>query len=422
MAHPAIRVEDLGKQYHLGLRERGYRTLRETIMNAAAAPLRRFRHLSGTSRKVERIWALKDVSFEVQPGEVVGIIGRNGAGKSTLLKILTRITEPTTGRAEVRGHVGSLLEVGTGMHPELTGRENVFLNGAVLGMPRASIKHKFDEIVDFSGVEKFLDTPVKRFSSGMRVRLAFAVAAHLEPEILLVDEVLAVGDAEFQKKCLGKMGDVARGGRTVLFVSHNMAAIQNLCASTLLLESGQLETVGPTDEVVEHYLSRVVSQSSTRMPLSEFRLPGYQPIIEEINLYDEDCNPTNHVGVGEAVTIEIVYAHSEPLRNPGFGIGIEANDGQRLSFLHTDIQCRNVPELPAVGKVICRLPKIGFAPGLYYLSFACLHCGTKIDALPRAVELHVEASDYFGTGRLPLLRQGRIVLDADWKFPQSPTP
>lgn len=416
MTHPAIRVEDLGKQYHLGLRERGYRTLRETIMNAAAAPLRRFRHLSGTSRKVERIWALKDVSFEVQPGEVVGIIGRNGAGKSTLLKILTRITEPTTGRAEVRGHVGSLLEVGTGMHPELTGRENVFLNGAVLGMPRASIKHKFDEIVDFSGVEKFLDTPVKRFSSGMRVRLAFAVAAHLDPEILLIDEVLAVGDAEFQKKCLGKMGEVAGSGRTVLFVSHNMAAIQNLCPRTMLLELGQLETIGPTDNVVEHYLSNALSGNRAGRPLSDFRLPGHQSIIQEVHLYDEEGKATNQVPVGGAITIEICYAHSEPFRSPGFGIGIETHDAQRLAFLHTNIQCGHVPELPAAGRVVCRLPRVPFIPGVYYLSFGCLECGTRIDALARAVELHVETADYFGTGRLPHPGHTRIVVDAEWDF------
>jgi len=417
VTHPAIRVENLGKEYQLGLREQGYRTFREAIVDAAAAPLRRFRHLSGTSGKVERIWALKDVSFEVEPGEVVGIIGRNGAGKSTLLKILTRITEPTTGRAYVRGHVGSLLEVGTGMHPELTGRENIFLNGAVLGMSRATVKRRFDEIVDFSGVERFLDTPVKRFSSGMRVRLAFAVAAHLEPEILLIDEVLAVGDAEFQRKCLGKMGEVAGAGRTVLFVSHNMAAIQNLCRRVILLESGCIETVGETDDVVEHYLSNAISANQARRPLSDFRLPGHRPVIQEISLYDEDGNSTERVFVGGAITIEIRYAHSEPFRNPGFGFLVETHDGQRLAFLHTDIQCRHVPKLPAAGRVVCHLPRVPFIPGVYYLSFACLDCGTRIDALTRAIELHVETSNYFGTGQLPLSRHTRIVLDAEWKFP-----
>lgn len=240
----AVRIENLGKRYRIGQLER-YRTLRESIQNAVRAPFRRLLERGnarlpdtspGSHPNGESIWALKDVCFEVKQGEVLGIIGRNGAGKSTLLKVLSRITEPTEGHVEIRGRVSSLLEVGTGFHPELTGRENVFLNGAILGMSRAEIKRKFDQIVAFSGVEKFLDTPVKRYSSGMSVRLAFAVAAHLEPDILVIDEVLAVGDAAFQKKCLGKMGDVAESGRTVLFVSHNMQAVNTLCSRVLLLD------------------------------------------------------------------------------------------------------------------------------------------------------------------------------------------
>ena len=229
MSDLAIRVEHLGKQYRLGGQQARYATFRETVVKAAKAPVR---WLKGERRSEQnKFWALDDVSFEVKQGEAVGIIGRNGAGKSTLLKILCRITSPTRGRVDVYGRVGSLLEVGTGFHPELTGRENIFLNGAILGMSRKEIHRKFDEIVDFAEIEKFLDTPVKYYSSGMYVRLAFAVAAHLEPEILVVDEVLAVGDAEFQKKCLGKMGDVANEGRTVLFVSHNMGAVQTLCSN-----------------------------------------------------------------------------------------------------------------------------------------------------------------------------------------------
>src|SRR5438445_11177409 len=224
---PAIVVENLIKSYRIGQRERGYRTFREAMVDAAKAPFRRLRQLgSDETNGDDTFWALKDVSFEVQPGEVVGIIGRNGAGKSTLLKILSQIVEPTSGYAEVRGRMGSLLEVGTGFHPELTGRENIYLNGSILGMANREINKKFDEIVAFSEIEKFLDTPVKRYSSGMYVRLAFAVAAHLEPEILVVDEVLAVGDASFQKKCLGKMQEIGRRGQTVLFVSHNMQAVE----------------------------------------------------------------------------------------------------------------------------------------------------------------------------------------------------
>ena len=269
---PAIRVENLSKQYRLGSRAKeSYRTLRETITNTITAPFRNlarsFQQRAHGADEPDTIWALKDVSFEVQPGEVVGIIGRNGAGKSTLLKILSRITEPTTGRVELRGRVGSLLEVGTGFHPELTGRENIYLNGAILGMTRSEIDRKFDEIVAFAEIEKFLDTPVKRYSSGMYVRLAFAVAAHLEPEILIVDEVLAVGDAEFQKKCLGKMKDVGRDGRTVLFVSHNMAAIQSLCLRGLILENGWIVGDSPAASAVAQYMKRIETRSV--VPLHE---------------------------------------------------------------------------------------------------------------------------------------------------------
>lgn len=257
MSDPIIRVENLGKKYLIQHQEGRphYRALRDVLadgLKSAAGMLRGRWPRGHTSR--EEFWALKDVDFEVQEGEVVGIIGRNGAGKSTLLKILSRITEPTTGRVTLNGRVASLLEVGTGFHPELTGRENVYLNGSILGMKRKEIDRRFDEIVAFAEVEKFLDTPVKRYSSGMYVRLAFAVAAHLEPEILVVDEVLAVGDAEFQKKCLGKMGEVSKGGRTVLFVSHNIASIQSLCKRIALLHQGQVQNIGAAEEVIPHYL------------------------------------------------------------------------------------------------------------------------------------------------------------------------
>jgi len=259
MSDVAIKVENLGKRYRIGKKQEKYRTISSSINNFLTSPFRNFKRLQSLSKFKEEeaedvIWALKDVNFEVKKGEAIGIIGRNGAGKSTLLKILSRITEPTTGRIEVNGRVASLLEVGTGFNPELTGRENIYLNGAILGMTKREIIGKFDEIVDFSGVEKFIDTPVKRYSSGMYVRLAFAVAAHLEPEILVIDEVLAVGDAEFQKKCLGKMGKVAKEGRTVLFVSHNMQAIQSLCTEVILLENGYLKLKGATNEVINNYL------------------------------------------------------------------------------------------------------------------------------------------------------------------------
>ncbi|MBC7900776.1 MAG: ABC transporter ATP-binding protein [Saprospiraceae bacterium] len=250
---PIIRVENLGKEYRIGLKAEPYTTLRESLVNAARRPIDA---LSGKGKKNgdDRFWALKDVNFEVMPGEVVGIIGRNGAGKSTLLKVLSRITEPTTGRIELYGRIGSLLEVGTGFHPELTGRENIYLNGAILGMKHDEISRKFDEIVDFAEIEEFLDTPVKRYSSGMYVRLAFAVAANLEPEVLIIDEVLAVGDTAFQRKCIGKMEDVSKNeGRTVIFVSHNIGVVSSLCTTGILLHKGEVGAIGPIREIVSKY-------------------------------------------------------------------------------------------------------------------------------------------------------------------------
>ncbi len=259
MSDIAIKAENLSKRYHLG-QFVGYRTLRESLVNTFSAPFRRFRPAAASPKSKPRnpdseyIWAIKDVSFQVKQGEAIGIIGRNGAGKTTLLKVLCRITEPTEGYAEIHGRVGSLLEVGTGFHPELTGRENIYLNGAVLGMKKKEIDRKFDDMVEFAEVQKFIDTPLKRYSTGMQVRLAFSVAAHMVPEVLLVDEVLAVGDYSFQKKCLGRMRDVAGGGRTVLFVSHNMQAISTLCDQTILLDAGRVAMIGPTSQVVETYL------------------------------------------------------------------------------------------------------------------------------------------------------------------------
>lgn len=320
MSEIAIRAEGLGKQYRIGQRER-YKALRDTLTDALYAPFRRVASAFGNGQSTthnapsdDTIWSLMDVSFEVTQGEVVGIIGRNGAGKSTLLKVLSRITEPTTGIAEIVGRVGSLLEVGTGFHPELTGRENVYLNGAILGMRRAEIDRQFDNIVSFAGVEKFIDTPVKHFSSGMHVRLAFAVAAHLEPEILLVDEVLAVGDVEFQQKCLGKMQSVSREGRTVLLVSHNMAAIRNLCHRTILLDSGRIVFDGRPDEAIHKYLARNLEEES-RASLTGFegKVEGLilrdHPTIRfrEISLTDDQGHSRNRFRSDERICVRIVY-------------------------------------------------------------------------------------------------------------------
>ena len=310
----AVRVQDLGKQYRIGQTTGTYRTLRDSLAQAAGTPWRRLQARFAHKYPVETIgaantiWALRHVEFDVERGQVLGVIGRNGAGKSTLLKLLARVTEPTEGMAEIHGRVGSLLEVGTGFHPELTGRENIYLNGAILGMRRVEIDRKFDEIVAFSEVPRFLDTPVKRYSSGMYLRLAFAVAAHLEPEILVVDEVLAVGDAEFQRKCLGKMSDVAQAGRTVLFVSHNMSAIQRLTQETILIEGGRLALRGPTVQVVDHYLSSGLSQEGERTwdgDESAARSKPFRPIA--LRVLDSRGHVASQVPSTEPIQIEFEY-------------------------------------------------------------------------------------------------------------------
>jgi lipopolysaccharide transport system ATP-binding protein len=318
-----LRAENLRKLYRIGERE-PYRALRDVLSGMATAPLRRGRR-SSEERETRDLWALDDVSFAVRRGEVLGLIGGNGAGKSTLLKILARITEPTEGRALIQGRVGSLLEVGTGFHPELTGRENIYLNGTILGMRKAEIDRTYDEIVDFSGVQRFLDTPVKRYSSGMQVRLAFAVAAHLQPEILLVDEVIAVGDAEFQQKCLGKMKDVTREGRTVIFVSHNLAAVRSLCPRALVLEGGRLVFDGPSDGAIERYVGRaehrhaaVVAGPELDLRLAKSRVYGDQPVFRctRIVVQDEGGLPASSFRSDEEITIAIDYAVLRPTTAP----------------------------------------------------------------------------------------------------------
>jgi lipopolysaccharide transport system ATP-binding protein len=312
MGDVAIRVSGLSKQYRIGASRKSYSTLRDTVTDAVGGMVRSLRG-NGVRQPDDTIWALKDVSFEVKRGEVLGIIGRNGAGKSTLLKILSRITEPTCGEVDVYGRVGSLLEVGTGFHPELTGRENVYLNGAVLGMRRREIQGKFDEIVDFSGIEKFIDTPVKHYSSGMYMRLAFAVAAHLEPEILLVDEVLAVGDAEFQKKCLAKMGEVAKEGRTVVFVSHNMTAIKSLCQRGILLGGGREILSGTAEDVVRLYFDGGTEVFGERVWLDPQTAPGDETgRIQAIRILDSEGNLVSQEDISSPITVEIEYSVLTP--------------------------------------------------------------------------------------------------------------
>ena len=343
MSDVAIRVEHLSKQYRIGKKQERYYTLRDTIADAFTAPLRwvRSRRNGGSPNGGEEdtIWALKDVSFEVKHGEVVGIIGRNGAGKSTLLKIFSRITEPTEGRVEIHGRVASLLEVGTGFHPELTGRENIYLNGAILGMSKAEIDRKFDEIVEFAEIEKFIDTPVKRYSSGMYVRLAFAVAAHLEPEILLVDEVLAVGDAAFQKKCLGKMGDVAKAGRTVLFVSHNMDAVLTLCSQGIVLDAGHVRRRGAIADCVATYKLSVLQssweQSGYRWKVADDGLLPCITCVELLNSYGE---PLHLVSTWDDVVFRIHYRSDRRISNGSFILEIRDLQDRRLMVFDSGLK------------------------------------------------------------------------------------
>jgi lipopolysaccharide transport system ATP-binding protein len=342
--------------------------LGEKVVGAVRAPFKRLRE--GGQSASEWIWALKDASFEVYPGEVIGIIGRNGAGKSTLLKILSRITEPTAGRAELYGRVGSLLEVGTGFHPELTGRENVFLNGAILGMPRIEIERKFDEIVAFSEVEKFIDTPIKHYSSGMQMRLAFAVAAHLEPEILIVDEVLAVGDAEFQKKCMGKIGDVASQGRTVLFVSHNIGAVSSLCNRAVYLVEGRIRSLGLTEQIVADYLSKVFRNEVEG--LDHLRLAGFGKSLRfrDIRLLNGE---ESTVLFGQPIKYALSIESDIDLKNLSIGSSIFNNSGACVGTLFTkegfSIKARQQLEL------ILTVSNMTLAPGSYYAGFSVGHGG-----------------------------------------------
>ncbi len=354
--------------YNIGaLQQRAdYQTLREAIVEFASAPFKSLRKNVAT----EQLWALKDVSFEVNHGEVVGIIGRNGAGKSTLLKILSRITKPTSGRADIYGRVGSLLEVGTGFHPEMTGRENIYMNGAILGMARREIDRKFDEIVAFSEIEKFLDTPVKRYSSGMYIRLAFAVAAHLEPEILVVDEVLAVGDIEFQKKCLGKMNDVSKSGRTVLFVSHNMAAIQRLCERSIWLEQGGVMKMGDTSSVLQAYLNKLGSESDDGYigDLPRSGSFGQKARLTECFTLNEQKQKTNLFKFGESVSVAIGIVSFEDLSNLSISLGVDSNLDYRLTTVLSEEEGMFFQAGQNEKKQITvTMPGLRLKPGRYFL-------------------------------------------------------
>jgi lipopolysaccharide transport system ATP-binding protein len=364
-----IAVDQLSKRYLIGHRSTdGRETFREMLSRRSIGIARGLRDIANRRQtrgeeEIEEFWALKDISFDVRRGEVMGVVGRNGAGKSTLLKVLSRITEPTQGRVTIRGRIASLLEVGTGFHPELTGRENIFLNGAILGMTRREVNTKFDEIVDFAGVERFLDTPVKRYSSGMYVRLAFAVAAHLEPDILIIDEVLAVGDVVFQKKCLGKMQNVASSGRTVLFVSHNMQAVVGLTDRCILLEGGQVVAVGPSEDVIYRYLGMHTSTNQ----IYEANLQSDEPHLMRVAI--RPSGPGQVQGHGKPMAIDIDIYTPHLIQNAAVSFQIFTMMHQPvLHVLHLDLEAPILRE-PGIHRLTCQIPKVRLFPGHYYLSF-----------------------------------------------------
>lgn len=420
-----IQVEKLSKQYRLGTAGLTTDSFREFLTQGLRRPWDILRGASGNRYQRsdrEFLWALRDVNFEVEEGDVVGIVGRNGAGKSTLFKLLSRITDPTEGFIRIRGRLASLLEVGTGFHPELTGRENIFLNGAILGMKKSEIVSQFDEIVAFAEIGKFLDTPVKRYSSGMYVRLAFAVAAHLNPEILVVDEVLAVGDVAFQRKCLGKMSEVSQGGRTVLFVSHNMAAVENLCRRGLVLEQGRLVFGGTAKEAVDYYLHSLSGDGmgSAASVVDLTNAPGrrrhFQPLLKRLELFSGDGAQLNGgLPIGAPLKARIHFQLENPCSSFDACLAFDSLGGQRIFTAHSVFEPRR-PHGERVGEqvFVCEIPSLALVPGEYKIKVGLDIGGTEVDSVEDATRLTVIESDYYGTGKVPW--NGTCVLKHQWEL------
>lgn len=420
---PILEFHNISKEYVLGGALRRKENLREILVRGLKKPFQALASKQEEPVQEERFWALRDINFEVNPGDVIGVIGRNGAGKSTLLKIMSRITDPTEGFIKIRGRLASLLEVGTGFHPELTGRENIFLNGAILGMRKSEIVGKFDEIVAFSEIERFLDTPVKHYSSGMYVRLAFAVAAHLNPEILVVDEVLAVGDMAFQKKCLGKMTEVSKGGRTILFVSHNMAAVQNLCHRGIVLSRGQLIFNGTAKEAIDHYLHSVSGEGShghiidlTKSKRADLRRPT---VLEKLEFYtDGELPMKGNLPMGAGLKIRVHFPLSKPADNFEIGIGFDNMFGQRVFTAHSCFEPdRSHGERVGPLVFVCNIPSLTLVPGEYTIR-VWLEMGVdEVDLIDDAARIRIIESDFYGTGRVPW--NGVFVLKHHWHVEQA---
>jgi len=415
MNEVAISCQGLGKLYKLGQRQ-SYETLRDRLAAAASAP---FRRRSSASQKKDdaTIWALKDVSLDVKRGEVLGIIGRNGAGKSTLLKILSRITKPTTGWGRIQGRVGSLLEVGTGFHPELTGRENIYLNGAILGMKKREIDRKFDEIVEFAEVEKFLQTPVKRYSSGMHMRLAFAVAAHLDPEILLIDEVLAVGDIDFQKKCIGSMRSVARSGRTVLLVSHNLALVESLCGTAVWLDGGEIVSQGRTRDVVNDYVTKLSSSKSTNLLDHPRRDATAKARFSSVQIFSHSRDYSNDIRMGDGMTIKLGVAATQPIQKPWIGIQIRTAMNQLLFHIANREAGFELQPIEGNSVITCRIAQMNLLPDRYFIDLILADMSnTTYDHVSSAAYFDVSPADALGTG-MPMGKDyGLVFYPTHWEL------
>jgi lipopolysaccharide transport system ATP-binding protein len=416
MNNVAIDINNLSKVYRIdpASGKSGSRTLQEDVKNLMQTVLRR----KGVRPKKEDVWALKDVSFQVQEGEVLGVIGRNGAGKSTLLKVLSKITEPSEGYADVYGRVGSLLEVGTGFHSELTGRENVYLSGAILGMRKAEIDRKFDEIIDFSGIEQYIDTPVKRYSSGMAVRLGFAVAAHLDPEILLIDEVLAVGDVSFQQKCLGKMSEVADGGRTILFVSHSMGAVKGLCSRAIWIDKGKLMADGDVDDVVQQYLVASSEHGEWHTNIAERRDRNGNGSLRFTGFHLRDSNGEAIPAAisGEPVEFVLTYEmNAQNVKNASIYVWIRDAFTKGMISLSNVWTGQDLAHLPPKGDLVCKLPAFPLREGRYYLDLGANINGDKADRVLRAVAMDVISGKFYPTGRTPKHpNDGDLLAEHTW--------
>jgi lipopolysaccharide transport system ATP-binding protein len=413
----AVTAHGVSKRYELGQFQSGYTLLSEVISD-------RFRRGPRRERKPRReeFWALRDIEFEVPRGETFGIIGHNGAGKSTLLKILSRVTPPTTGEIRLNGRVGALLEVGTGFHAELTGRENVYLNGAVLGMSRAETESKFDEIVEFAEVQQFIDTPVKRYSSGMYLRLAFSVAAHLEPEILIVDEVLSVGDLKFQQKCLGRMEEVATEGRTVLFVSHNLTAVRKLCPRSMLLSGGRKITEGDTMDVINSYVGSVMERAGVDLSERTDRQGSGRLRFTEAG-FARGEETVDMPLTGESVEVVLRYSTSQDraLRSPRFVVNFGTITGDIMLHLESDVAGARIDEIPPAGEVRCLIPRLPLPPGRYTINISAAQGDELLDLVSAAVVVTVGEGDFYGSGRRPSGGHPAVLVDHSWTAGPAPS-